>query len=147
MPNPNPISISIALGLFLQSDLQLEGLVGGVNSLDSVPTVEGFKWLAAVNYVSQMYFYRLRVGNDAESLPSIVRPKDYNPVSNEQVWERVPTPSGGGGGQGEVYSGNGPPEGVQACISGDCIYVQRDSAPPGSMWSFTGTPGTNIGWA
>lgn len=147
MPNPNPISVSSAYGAFVQNDLQIEGLVGGVNSLDSIPTTEGFKWLAAVDVSGSMYFYKLRVGTDAESLPNIVRPKDYNSVTNAQVWEKVPTPGGGGGGQGEVYSGAGEPEGVQTCISGSCVYVQTDSVPPGVIWSYVGAPLGDTGWA
>lgn len=127
--------------------MQLEELVGGVNSLDAVTTGEGFLWLAVVNVGGSMYFYKLRYGLDAESLPSIVRPKDYNPVTNAQVWEKVPTPGGGGGGQGEVYSGNGSPEGVITCVSGACIYVQLDSDPPGSIISYAGIAGGNTGWS
>lgn len=38
-------------------------------------------------------FYELVSGTDAESLPSIVRPTDYNGTSNQKVWKSAPAGS------------------------------------------------------
>lgn len=54
---------------------------------------------------------------------------------------------GGGGGIGAVQSGNGAPEGVVTCVSGSCVYIQKDSSPPGVVWSYAGVAGGNTGWA
>jgi hypothetical protein len=141
------LSQEYAQVLFVQANEQIVGLVDGENSLDAVETIEKVLQTAAAQYSGQVYFYALRGGSPAQSLPTIVRPKDFHPVSNRKYWALIGQTGGGGGGQGEVYAGEGHPEGVQTCISGACIYVQLDSDPPGSIISYAGVPGGNIGWS
>lgn len=67
--------------------------IGGTSTkLDSVATV-----LLAVPRVcafiesatGALRFYQLRSGTDAEASPGIVRPDDYNAVTNAKVWEAI----------------------------------------------------------
>lgn len=41
---------------------------------------------AVVIYEGEFYVYQLRAGTDAQSLPTIVRPEDYNGSTNAKVW-------------------------------------------------------------
>ena len=46
--------------------------------------------------------------------------------------------SGGGTGVQEVFSGNGSPAGVITPVGTTAIYVQLDSVPPRTIWTFAG---------
>src|SRR3990167_2355302 len=67
---------------------QLNELGGGTDEdLNSIPTVN----LSVETFVSfinsgDLVHYRLKTGTDATSLPNIVRPADYNGVSNAKIW-------------------------------------------------------------
>lgn len=67
------------------------GLTGGGDSnLDGIETVGvPVEVRAAVVISTNISFYRLRAGTDAESSPGIIRPDDYAAVSNEKVWEKL----------------------------------------------------------
>lgn len=63
---------------------------GGATNLDGVATValavpEVFSFLhATLGY----QLYRLRAGTDAQNVPGIIRPLDYNASTNAKVWEK-----------------------------------------------------------
>src|SRR6185503_1614019 len=50
--------------------------------------------------------YQLVTGTDAESLPDVARPNDFNASTNPKVWIYAPS-GGGGGGGGTITSVNG----------------------------------------
>lgn len=71
--------------------LKTTGLTGGAaNALDSWATV-GMDVGTRAIYVSgtNVSFYVLAAGTDAESSPTVIRPDDYNGVSNQKVWKRL----------------------------------------------------------
>lgn len=73
----------------------------GNDYLDEVVTVglQVPRWYQFVRASDEvMYYYELRTGTDAESVPDIVRPNDYHAVTNPKVFEKqVAAYSGGNG--------------------------------------------------
>ena len=77
------------------------GTPGDGTYLDDVLTVglQVPRWYQFVRASDEvMYYYKLRSGTDAESVPDIVRPNDYHAVTNPKVFEKqVAAYSGGNG--------------------------------------------------
>jgi hypothetical protein len=72
--------------------LGVTGLTGGgATKLDGLPTSDGTYQAGAMIEVVEagplVLTYRLRAGTDAQNVPWIVRPADYNGVTNQLVWE------------------------------------------------------------
>lgn len=72
--------------------LGLTGLTGGgATKLDGLATFDGTYQAGAMIEVIEtgplVLVFRLRAGTDAQNVPWIVRPADYNGVSNQVVWE------------------------------------------------------------
>jgi hypothetical protein len=64
---------------------------GAANQLDSLSTTTLAvpRMVAFVDTTNALHFYRLRAGTDAEASPGIIRPDDFNAVTNAKVWESV----------------------------------------------------------
>jgi hypothetical protein len=65
---------------------------GGANALDSWPTAAGALEVGTrAMYVTgtNVSFYVLATGTDAESSPNIIRPDDYAASTNEKVWKKL----------------------------------------------------------
>lgn len=56
----------------------------GLKAIDTVDLPTGYRTKGLVS--SMMSWYELRQGTDAESIPTIVRPNDYNAVTNDVQW-------------------------------------------------------------
>lgn len=69
----------------------LSGLTGGTSAdLNSIPTLGMPLNSTAFFYVSgSLVAYRLRSGTDATASPTVIRPVDFQSVTNPKVWERV----------------------------------------------------------
>lgn len=75
-------------------------LVGGTpDSLDGESTVRVTPEFSQIRFVvadGTTTIWQLNYGTDAENIPGgVVRPDDYNALTNAKVWKRL-TPSGGG---------------------------------------------------
>lgn len=69
-------------------------LTGGGTALDGVATAAGATVTGAVREVllgRTVYRYQLVNGADAEAVPDVVRPDDYNAGSNNRVWRLLRT--------------------------------------------------------
>lgn len=65
------------------------GLTGGGTALDGVATASAATLTGAVREVllgRTVYRYQLVNGSDAESVPEVIRPNDYDAGSNNRVW-------------------------------------------------------------
>lgn len=61
---------------------------GGATKIDGIATVsQAVPLTAFATITSLIHFYQLRAGTDAEASPTIIRPDDYNGVTNAKVWE------------------------------------------------------------
>lgn len=74
--------------LYVGNAYDITGLTGGgAGNLDGVATTSITTSFKAVKIAGAIAFYRLEAGTDAESSPNVIRPDDYNAVSNAKVWK------------------------------------------------------------
>jgi hypothetical protein len=76
---------------YVNNKSAVTGLTGGASTdLDYIVTAGGevaTGTLATVTIDGEAYHYRLVAGTDAESLPAVIRPDDYNASTNARVWK------------------------------------------------------------
>jgi len=96
--SPTPVDSYLTdtetLNEFVQNRSAITGLTGGgALNLDGIPTLSvSAGWLVAFVISGTLSFYQLVNGTDAESVPSVIRPDDYQIGVNEKIWrQRFPT--------------------------------------------------------
>lgn len=63
---------------------------GGAGALDAIETVDLDVGVRAIVVATlNVSIYRLVAGTDAESSPSVIRPDDYDGVTNQKVWKKL----------------------------------------------------------
>ena len=69
----------------------ITGYTGGTSTdLDGITTSGVTVGLVVMTLVSsELGFYALAAGTDAESSPDVIRPDDYAASTNEKVWRRI----------------------------------------------------------
>jgi hypothetical protein len=74
---------------FVHNQYPITGLTGGgATNLDGIATTSLVtSVLVAIKIAGAISFYRLEAGTDAESSPTVIRPDDFNAVSNAKVWK------------------------------------------------------------
>lgn len=154
----SPAYPSTAL-LFVNNDFSITGFVGGgANNLDGIGTLLRLPLeLHAITVFGKFCIYRLITGTQAESVPNIIRPDDFDAANNPKVWQLEsitdtadPVPIINANGTITALTG-GSPNGLDGVVTAggatppNTLILFNISGVVNGWWIRTGTDATSTG--